>query len=267
MDWDTAWDITTRTMAYTNHTLLPEALEKWPAGLLKETVPRHYQIMEEIDRRFMSDTAVTLGKDYATQARVSLIEPGAQAQVRMAIGAVSVFGTDGDRLEQVTFNALPATLFDVSRCVGCRSCEEACVLAKDRHPTADDWEKLSVNRYSFIDEVEIEPRPRWVQKQCMHCLEPACVAACTVGALKKTPEGVVAIDKSKCFGCRYCQYACPFNVPAYDWADPFGIIHKCDFCIDNQRMGEPIACVAACPTGALDFGTRGATAGRVVVIR
>jgi len=196
-------------------------------------------------------------KEISRRDFLRLSAAAAGAAVFMGPASAVPLFAESDGAGNVDVNSLPATLFDVSRCVGCRSCEEACVLAKDRHPTAEDWEKLSANRYSFIDEVEVEPRPRWVQKQCMHCLEPACVAACTVGALKKTPEGVVVIDKSKCFGCRYCQYACPFNVPAYDWADPFGIVHKCDFCIENQRMGEPIACVAACPTGALDFGTRG----------
>jgi starch phosphorylase len=88
LEWDAAWSIVSRTISYTNHTLMPEALEKWPAALLKETVPRHFEILEEIDRRFMREAERSLGKDYATLAKVSLFEHGAQAQVRMANVAV-----------------------------------------------------------------------------------------------------------------------------------------------------------------------------------
>jgi formate dehydrogenase iron-sulfur subunit len=186
--------------------------------------------------------------------RLSAAAAGAAVFVGPA-SALPAFAESG-AADEAAINALPATLFDASRCTGCRSCEEACVATHNLNPTAEDDGKLTANRYTYIAEVPLESRPRWVQKQCMHCLEPACVAACTVGALHVTPEGVITIDKDKCFGCRYCQYACPFSVPAYDWTDPFGIIHKCDFCLEKQRAGEQIACVAACPTGALHFGTR-----------
>jgi starch phosphorylase len=88
LEWAPAWSIVSRTISYTNHTLMPEALEKWSASLLKETVPRHYEILEEIDRRFMRSAELTLGKDYASLAKVSLFEHGAETQVRMANVAV-----------------------------------------------------------------------------------------------------------------------------------------------------------------------------------
>jgi len=88
LEWDEAWPIVSRTISYTNHTLMPEALERWSAALLKETVPRHYEILEEIDRRFLREAEKAVGKDYMTLSRLSLFEHGAQAQVRMANLAV-----------------------------------------------------------------------------------------------------------------------------------------------------------------------------------
>jgi formate dehydrogenase iron-sulfur subunit len=102
------------------------------------------------------------------------------------------------------------------------------------------------------------PKTLYVKRQCMHCVHPACVSACTVGALRKTPEGPVVYDADKCIGCRYCQYACPFEVPTYDWKDPFGLIHKCQLCVSRLSEGQGPACVEACPNGALRFGRRDA---------
>jgi formate dehydrogenase iron-sulfur subunit len=90
----------------------------------------------------------------------------------------------------------------------------------------------------------------------MHCLHPACASACTVGALHKKPEGPVVYDSKKCIGCRYCQYACPFGIPTYDWDNPLGLIHKCQFCISKLEAGQKPACVSGCPAGALRFGNR-----------
>jgi len=92
----------------------------------------------------------------------------------------------------------------------------------------------------------------------MHCIEPACVAACPLGALHITPEGAIAYDTDVCFGCRYCMVACPFEVPRYEWSAVKPYIQKCDLCTSNGRLpgGKKPACVEACPTGALIFGTR-----------
>ena len=84
LDWDGAWDITQRTLAYTNHTLLPEALEKWPVALFQDLLPRHLEIIYEINRRFLNDVRARYPGDEGRVARVSLIEEGAARQVRMA---------------------------------------------------------------------------------------------------------------------------------------------------------------------------------------
>jgi formate dehydrogenase iron-sulfur subunit len=97
----------------------------------------------------------------------------------------------------------------------------------------------------------------YARQGCMHCVEPACVAACPVHALEKFEDGPVLYDPSRCIGCRYCMLACPFNVPRYTWDQSIGVIAKCTFCDDRLEMGMSTACSERCPTDALVFGTRG----------
>lgn len=96
MDWDQAWDVTSRTMAYTNHTLLPEALEKWPVRMLGELLPRLLEIIYEINARFLVEVARRWPGDTDKQVRMSIIEEGSERHVRMAhlaiVGSFSVNG-------------------------------------------------------------------------------------------------------------------------------------------------------------------------------
>jgi glycogen phosphorylase len=84
MDWDTAWKITRNTFAYTNHTLLPEALEKWPIGLFGSLLPRHLEIIYEINRRFLDEVRLKYPDDTSRVARMSLIDESGDRYVRMA---------------------------------------------------------------------------------------------------------------------------------------------------------------------------------------
>jgi starch phosphorylase len=88
LPWETAWELTQAVMAYTNHTLLPEALEKWPVALLEYVLPRHLQIIYDINTRFLQHAATTWPGDLERLRRMSLIEEGSQKQVRMAHLAV-----------------------------------------------------------------------------------------------------------------------------------------------------------------------------------
>ena len=170
----------------------------------------------------------------------------------------SAAGSSGEEAD----NAL-AILIDLTRCTGCESCVLACQeanfgLCSDRHP-----DRLSSSAYTYLAQAPLrddngDAVQQPVKRQCMNCLHPACVSACTVGALRKQPQGPVTYDSSKCIGCRYCQYACPFGIPTYDWNNPLGLIHKCEFCAERTLAGEEPACVAACPNGALRFGRRSA---------
>jgi len=96
LGWDEAWDLTVRTLAYTNHTLLPEALEKWPVELFEQLIPRHYEIVLEINRRFLGEVGRRYPGDGERQRRMSLIEEGPSRKVRMAhLAVVGSHSTNG----------------------------------------------------------------------------------------------------------------------------------------------------------------------------
>lgn len=148
-------------------------------------------------------------------------------------------------------------MIDLTRCSGCQSCALACKVANRMPEPETVPTKLDSSALSFVDtRANASGEAVFVKRQCMNCVHPACASACTVGALRKTAEGPVVYDSSKCIGCRYCQYACPFGVPAYEWDNVFGLISKCQMCFQRVADGQQPACVAACPNGALHFGKR-----------
>ena len=96
LGWDQAWDITNRTLAYTNHTLLPEALEKWPVAWFETIVPRHLEIIYEINRRLLDAVRTRFPGEEGRIQRVSLIEEGPAKQIRMAnLAIVGSHSTNG----------------------------------------------------------------------------------------------------------------------------------------------------------------------------
>lgn len=111
LEWEAAWNITQKTLAYTNHTLLSEALEKWPVGLLEHVLPRHLQIIYEINHRFLGEIAVLWPGDSDRLSRMSLIEEGSEKQVRMAhlaiIGSHSVNGVSALHTELIKTSLVP----------------------------------------------------------------------------------------------------------------------------------------------------------------
>jgi len=111
LSWDEAWDITTATFAYTNHTLLPEALEKWAVSLMEYVLPRHMQIILEINRRFLDQVALKWPGDDDRLRRMSIIEEADTKQVRMAylaiVGSHSVNGVAALHTELIKSNLLP----------------------------------------------------------------------------------------------------------------------------------------------------------------
>jgi len=153
----------------------------------------------------------------------------------------------------------PAILVDTTRCTGCETCVLACKkvneLGPDRlGPGQEAVDSLSPTRYTTILR---RPGNHFVKQQCQHCLEPACVSACPVGALQKTPEGPVIYDAALCIGCRYCMVACPYGVPRYEWDEAAPYVRKCELCYPLLKQGKRPACVDACPHEALLFGSRG----------
>ncbi len=148
-------------------------------------------------------------------------------------------------------------LVDVTKCIGCYQCVEACAQA---HHLGEDLllpqhspDGLSARRWATII---TQPGGRNIRKSCFHCLDPACVSACPVGAMVKTPEGPVVYDSKRCMGCRYCMMACPYDIPRYDWDQAVPYVRKCTMCYERLQEGQWPACVEACPEKAMVFGKR-----------
>jgi formate dehydrogenase iron-sulfur subunit len=160
-------------------------------------------------------------------------------------------------------------LYDLTLCVGCRSCEKACneenKLAAPKVPfddpsVFDEVRRPMVEAYTVVNRFpnpKDPNKPLYRKVQCNHCNEPACATACPVHAYTKTAEGPVTYDVNLCFGCRYCMIACPYFVPAYDYSSALEPrISKCTMCDHRVKHGRPTACAESCPTGALTFGKR-----------
>jgi formate dehydrogenase iron-sulfur subunit len=161
-------------------------------------------------------------------------------------------------------------LTDLTRCIGCRRCEEACNKANDLpepevpfddYSVFEEERRTDAQTYTVVNRYSNPSRlgePAYNKIQCMHCEEPACVSACLVAALKKTPEGPVVYDQNLCIGCRYCMAACPFSIPTYEYSSAFSPkVGKCFMCYDVRiAKGELPACAAECPMEAITFGKR-----------
>lgn len=155
-------------------------------------------------------------------------------------------------------------LIDTTRCVGCRACMAACrraagLEADDRTPGHELWDApttLNDRTPTLVKYASSTRGDAFVKVQCMHCVDPACASACMLGALSKGPDGAVTWDGDYCVGCRYCQVACPFGVPAFEWSSATPRIVKCDLCAERRAEGKAPACCEACPRDALTFGRR-----------
>jgi formate dehydrogenase iron-sulfur subunit len=150
-----------------------------------------------------------------------------------------------------------AILTDITKCMGCRECVRACKEVNHLEPDMprrwDLDDGLSARNWTSILE---RPGGKFVRKQCRHCLDPACVSACPVGALYKTDTGAVVYDGDKCMGCRYCMMACPYGIPRYDWDQTVPYLRKCILCFERIQNGDQPACTEACPNKATIFGDR-----------
>lgn len=186
-----------------------------------------------------------------------------------------------------------ACLVDLSKCMGCRGCQVACKQWNDLPAEKTTFfagtggyqnpPELSASTFTLVgySEVQTGDKLKWVfaKRQCMHCIDPACVEVCPVGGMQKTPEGAVAYDAEKCVGCRTCLLNCPFQVPAFDDSKSVASVAKCNLCAGRLAgdwferelngkpltpesearfkvgLGEPI-CVKTCSAGALIWGER-----------
>jgi Fe-S-cluster-containing dehydrogenase component len=123
-------------------------------------------------------------------------------------------------------------------------------------PVAGTERKADETRRTVVNAYQTSKGEVYVKKQCMHCSDPACTAACLTKAMYKTEDGPVIWRGKKCMGCRYCMVSCPFDVPKFEYLSPNPKIVKCDMCFDRMQEGKVPACAEQCPTESLVFGPR-----------
>ena len=145
--------------------------------------------------------------------------------------------------------------FDQSLCTGCKACQIAC---KDKHdtPVGVNWRRVvefSGGSWQVVGDT-FSPRvfAYYTSVACNHCEDPICVRVCPTTAMTVRADGTIFVDDSKCVGCRYCEWACPYSAPQFNVET--GHMSKCDLCFDYRQGGLTPACVAAGPSRALDWG-------------
>ncbi|HXZ01694.1 MAG TPA: formate dehydrogenase subunit beta [Stellaceae bacterium] len=170
--------------------------------------------------------------------------------------------------EAVAFTDEVVKLIDVSKCIGCKACQSACLEWNDRHEpvgtnvglyenphdlTPDMW---TLMRFTEWDNPETGNLEWLIRKDgCMHCADPGCLKACPApGAIVQYSNGIVDFVAENCIGCGYCVKGCPFNIPRISRVE--GKAHKCTLCSDRVAVGQGPACAKACPTHAIVFGAK-----------
>ena len=167
-------------------------------------------------------------------------------------------------------NKLPevAKLIDVSKCIGCKACQSACLEWNDlreevgvnagayQNPhdlTANSWTLMRFSEWENPGSGNLE----WLIRKdgCMHCADPGCLKACPApGAIVQYSNGIVDFNHDACIGCGYCIKGCPFNIPRISKVD--NKAYKCTLCSDRVSAGQGPACAKACPTQAIVFGAK-----------
>jgi formate dehydrogenase iron-sulfur subunit len=161
-----------------------------------------------------------------------------------------------------------AKLIDVSKCIGCKACQSACMEWNDTHQpigefngTYENPHDLTPTQFTLMRFTEwVNPQTdslEWLIRKdgCMHCAEPGCLEACPApGAIVKYSNGIVDFVHENCIGCGYCVKGCPFNIPRISRVDHTA--YKCTLCSDRVAVGQGPACAKACPTQAIVFGTK-----------
>lgn len=158
-----------------------------------------------------------IGAGEKTISRRDFLRVGGTAAIVGAVGVVV-----GPRIVHASKSASASgtavkygMVIDLSRCFGCRACMQACKV-ENNTPAGMNW------MYVFRFEEGSYPRVSmgYMPRPCMHCDDAPCVKVCPVGARYKRDDGLVATDRDRCIGCRYCQVACPYGVNYFQWKDP-----------------------------------------------
>ena len=201
----------------------------------------------------------------------------------IAVAARKAVGALGD--DATAKSSAPATrwamVIDSGKCLkkdGCTDCISACnkahnvpVIKDSLHEVKWIWKEPFENAFPSQNNpyLEVAHQNKPVMVFCNHCDNPPCVRVCPTQATWKREDGIVMMDWHRCIGCRYCVAACPYGSRSFNWFDPRpyittlnadfptrtkGVVEKCNFCEERLALGQPPACVAACPEKALVFG-------------
>ncbi|HKK41802.1 MAG TPA: DmsC/YnfH family molybdoenzyme membrane anchor subunit [Bacteroidales bacterium] len=137
-------------------------------------------------------------------------------------------------------------IFDHNRCVDCKACSAACILE-------NGWQN-SMRSVFIFNAARLPELPVVnLSMACNHCGKAICLDGCPSGAIYRHDlTGAVVVDETKCLGCKYCQWNCPYDAPEFD--NGKRTISKCHLCYNGFAEGRAPACASACPTGALSFG-------------
>ena len=160
-----------------------------------------------------------------------------------------------------------AKLIDVSKCIGCKACQVACLEWNDQRDVVgvntgvyENPHDLTESMWTLMRFSEVEEEDghlEWLIRKdgCMHCEDPGCLKACPApGAIVQYSNGIVDFVSENCIGCGYCVKGCPFDIPRISKVDHKA--HKCTLCSDRVAVGQGPACAKACPTQAITFGTK-----------
>jgi formate dehydrogenase beta subunit len=170
-------------------------------------------------------------------------------------------GANVERAEQV------CKLIDTTTCIGCKACEVAC-LEWNGYPFTDTtfentyqtmpettWKYWNLIKFNEVEREDGTLMLLMRKDQCMHCADPGCLRACPAdGAIVQYANGIVDFQQEHCIGCQYCVTGCPFNIPKFN--PETKRVFKCTLCSDRVSVGLEPACIKACPTGCLHFGTK-----------
>jgi formate dehydrogenase iron-sulfur subunit len=165
-----------------------------------------------------------------------------------------------------SFRPEVAKLIDLSRCIGCKACQAACMEWNDLREPVGTFQGTYQNPLHLSDqswtvmkfnETEVDGAFAWLifKDGCMHCTDPGCLKACPApGAVVQYANGIVDFQQDHCIGCGYCITGCPFDIPRLRKED--SRVYKCTLCSDRVAVGLEPACIKSCPTQALTFGTK-----------
>jgi formate dehydrogenase beta subunit len=174
---------------------------------------------------------------------------------------------DGSMHQGVSRDYDVCKLVDTTTCIGCKACEVACLEWNGydfRETTFDNtYQTMPETAWNFWNLIKFNEHTddagntQWLMRkdQCMHCEDPGCLAACPAeGAIVQYTNGIVDFNQANCIGCEYCVTGCPFNIPKFNSATKK--VYKCTLCSDRVGAGLEPACIKACPTGCLHFGSK-----------